>query len=99
MRSLSTIVVQMVLVHALALHQDLPSHTPKIALDLKDYIQPVFESLCEEKLLEKCLLGATQNRNESFNNLLWARAPKTEYVTRSTVEIATGQAVLVFNSG
>ncbi len=70
-----------------------------IAADLKEYIEPVFQSLSEETLLQKCLLGATQNRNESFNSFVWARAPKTEYVTRPTVEIATSQAVLVFNSG
>ena len=50
-------------------------------------------------MLEKCLLGATQNRNESFNSLIWTRAPKTEYATRSTIEVAVIQAVLVFNSG
>ena len=41
---------------------------------------------------------ATQNRNESFNNLIWARAPKTEFVSRPTIEVAVSQAVLVSNS-
>jgi len=59
----------------------------------------VFAALCTPELLEKCLLGATQNRNESFNNLVWARAPKTEFVTRPTVDIAVSQAVIIFNSG
>ena len=27
--------------------------------------------------MKKCLLGATQNCNESFNSLVWLRAPKT----------------------
>ena len=62
-------------------------------------MKPVFEGLCDQNLLEKCLLGATQNRNESLNSLIWARAPKTEYATRSTIEVAVSQAVLVFNSG
>ena len=44
------------------------------------------------------MLGATQNRNESFNALVWARAPKTEYCGLDTIQ-ATGQAVIVFNSG
>ena len=62
-------------------------------------MKPVFEELCDQNLLEKCLLGATQNRNESFNSLIWARAPKTEYATLSTIEVAVSQAVLVFNTG
>lgn len=84
---------------ALALNQDTPPHTPKIPTDFVLHVKQVFQDLCSEKLLQKCLLGATQNRNESFNNLVWARAPKTEYVTRASVTIAVSQAVLVFNSG
>ena len=84
---------------ALALDHNVPAHTPKIPSDFENYVKPIFEDLCREELLEKCLLGATQNRNESFNSLIWARAPKTEYATRPTIEIAVSQAVLVFNSG
>ena len=83
---------------ALALNQDIALHTPTIPLDYADYVKPVFEKLCDQNLLEKCLLGATQNRNKSFNSLIWACAPKTEYTTRSTIEVAVSQAVLVFNS-
>ncbi len=42
---------------------------------------------------------ATQNRSECFNSLAWARAPKTEYISRPTIDIAVSHAVLVFNSG
>jgi len=44
-------------------------------------------------------MGATQNRNESFNSLIWARAPKTEFVGKATVDLAVSQAVVTFNSG
>ena len=84
---------------ALALHQALPSHVPAIPADLQQYIKPVFDDLCKEGLLEKCLLGATQNQNECFNSLVWARAPKIEYVGRPTIEITVSHSVLVFNSG
>jgi len=85
---------------ALALNQgEIPPHTPKIPAGFEKYLKPIFEDLCEEELLRKCLLGATQNRNESFNKLVWARAPKTEFVGRATIEIATSHAVIVFNSG
>lgn len=73
---------------ALALDHNVPAHTPKIPSDFENYVKPIFEDLCREELLEKCLLGATQNRNENFNSLIWARAPKTEYATRPTIEIA-----------
>ena len=85
---------------ALALnHGGMPPHTPKIPADFEKYLKPTFDDLCKEELLQKCLLGATQNRNESFNKLVWARAPKTEFVGKATIEIATSHAVLVFNSG
>ena len=84
---------------ALALLQDVPPHSPTIPADLQQYVKPVFEELCKEELLKKCLLGATQNRNEYFNSLVWVRAPKTEYVTKSTIQIVVSHAVLMFNSG
>lgn len=84
---------------ALATHRDAPRHTPTIPASFEPYLKPVFEVLCGEELLEKCLLGATQNQNESFNKLIWARAPKTEYATKATVEVATCLAVAAFNSG
>ncbi len=77
-----------------ALNQGIAPYTPTIPLGYADYVKPVFEGLCDQNLLETCLLGTTQNRNESFNSLIWARAPKTEYATRSTFEVAVSQAVL-----
>lgn len=84
---------------ALALHQDVPLHYTTIPPDFEEYVKPIFTDPCNEELLEKCLLGATQNRNESFNNLIWAWAPKTEFCTKATIEIATSHATIVFNSG
>ena len=64
--------------------------------DFVQYVEPQWRPLCKPELLKKCQLGATQNANESFNNLVWARAPKTEYVNLETVQ---SQATIVFNSG
>ena len=64
-----------------------PHHTPKIPLDLAEYVKPVFTRLSDHALLEKCLLGATQNQNESFNNLV---CPKTEFCS---VQIAVNFAI------
>ena len=49
--------------------------------------------------MERCVLGATQNQNESFNALIWGRCPKTEFHSTVVVEIATHLAVITFNSG
>jgi len=84
---------------ALLQFDDLPSHTPLLPADLLQFILPTFKVLSKDELLEKCLLGATQNRNESFNNLVWSYSPKTEFVSLDSMKIAVGQAVIVFNSG
>ena len=73
--------------------------TNRIPEDLAGYVKPIFNDLCDRKLLERCVLGATQNRNESINVMIWARAPKTEYVCLATIEFAASNAVMVFNSG
>ena len=73
---------------AIALSEQPPHHTHKIPLDLAEYVKPVFTRLSDHALLEKCLLGATQNQNESFNNLVWGRCPKTEFCSPTTVQIA-----------
>ncbi len=46
-----------------------PSHT-LIPVDYRQAVEKVFEDLCDKSLLSRCLLGATQNRNESFNSLI-----------------------------
>ena len=84
---------------ALAAGEDAPSHHTTIPEWFIPFVKPVFEDLCKKELLEKCLLGATQNRNESFNALVWARSPKTEFSSVPTVQIATSLACIVFNSG
>ena len=84
---------------AVALQQDVPPHSPRIPADFEPFIKPVFENLCNEQLLEKCLKGATHNQNESFNSLIWVRSPKTEYSSLATTQIAVSHAILVFNSG
>ena len=49
--------------------------------------------------MERCVLGATQNLNESFNSTIWQHCPKTrEFCSATTVEIAVNLAVISFNS-
>ena len=40
--------------------------------------QKVFERLFHPTLMESCVLGETQNLNESFNNTIWQHCSKTE---------------------
>ena len=84
---------------ALANNEEPPKQTPKLPIDLSPFIKPVFTELSKLELLEKCVLGATQNQNESFNNIVWSRCPKTGFCSCETVEIAVYLAAITFNHG
>jgi hypothetical protein len=84
---------------ALAAGEDPPCTHTLIPAAYHVPVKKVFEDLCDESLLSRCLLGATQNRNESFNALIWARCSKTDFSGTSSIHIATSLAVLVFNGG
>ena len=43
---------------------ELPSYNPLLPADLLPFLLPIFTALSKRELLEECLLGATQNRNE-----------------------------------
>ena len=60
-------------------------------------LKEVWEDLCDEQFLSRCLLGATQNQNESCNRLIWDRSTKTEFTSRATADSAVSQSILVFN--
>ena len=74
-------------------------HKPLIPRDLAKYVRPVYMRLANRDLLERCTLGATQNQNESFNNVIWLRASKTQFLGLPTVELAASIGVLDFNEG
>ena len=52
--------------------------TPLIHPDIVPPLKKVFERLFHPTLMESCVLGATQNLNESFNSTIWQHCPKTE---------------------
>ena len=60
-------------------HLDPDDPTRLIPLRLAEYVKPIFKRLCCRKLLARCILGATQNQNESFNNLVWLRCSKVDF--------------------
>ncbi|XP_033099991.1 uncharacterized protein LOC117103531 [Anneissia japonica] len=63
------------------------------------YMKRVYERLSDIKLLQRCLPGLTQNQNESFNSLIWARCPKERSFGPKFVNRAVYSAILHWNIG
>jgi hypothetical protein len=74
-------------------------HTKSLPMAVMLEIEPIYEDLTQQKLLERCLHGRTQNPNESFNNCIWRRIPKTDFVSLKTMELGVRDAVICFNEG
>jgi hypothetical protein len=72
------------------------SRLPKFVCDA---IQPVFDRLSSDELLEKCLHGGDQNANESLHSGIWQIVPKITFVGRTHLEYGVSLAVLLFNEG
>lgn len=66
---------------------------------IMDVIKPLFNALSKPNLLNRCLGAYTQNTNESLNSLIWSFCPKTSGSGRVIGEIATYEAVIIFNEG
>ena len=64
-----------------------------------DLLKPIFLDLSDEKLLARCVQGATQNPNESINSLVWVRCPKHKFNGAGPVKFAAASAVLASNGG
>lgn len=73
--------------------------SPGLPASIVNIIKPTYMSLCDQTLLEKCLHGMTQNRNESLNNVIWTILPKETFVGLQTLLLGAHIAVLLFNSG
>ena len=71
----------------------------ELPIDVRKAILPIYNNLCKEEMLKKCLHGKTQNANESFNGTIWNRIPKATYVGLSTLCSGVYDAVSHFNYG
>ena len=69
---------------------------PEVFLEL---LRPTFMALSETKLLEQCVLGSTQNRNECINSLVGVRRPKHKHQGAKVISCEVASAVLHFHSG
>ena len=56
-------------------------------------------TLSETKLLERCVRGATQNRNECINSMVWVSCPKHKHHGAKVIHCAVASAVCHFHSG
>lgn len=63
------------------------------------HVKVEYMKLTDEKELAKCMHGKTQNANESFNSLIWERAPKSRYCGLSKLKLCVYDAVSHFNYG
>ena len=71
------------------------------------YLDPIFlplltniyRRLSSPTLLRRWLGNYTQHQNESFNSLVWVRAPKHEFHSKARLQLGVIGAVLTFNGG
>ena len=60
---------------------------------------PIYARLGSQSLLQKCVMGYTQNANESLHSTVWKFCPKELFMGKTGVETAYSLAVCVFNDG
>ena len=56
-------------------------------------------ALSDNKLLERCMHGKTQNNNECLNSVVWKRCPKDIFVGFHTLQMGVCSAIIGFNDG
>lgn len=75
------------------------THKKTMPAEVWALIKPIFISLSEDSLLERCLGGFTQNSNECLNSKIWKLAPKKTFSGFQTVRAAVALATISFNEG
>ncbi|GFV61963.1 uncharacterized protein TNCV_4107671 [Trichonephila clavipes] len=84
---------------AKALAKIFTAKAPGLPQNILNIVKPHYFKQCDQKLLEKCLHGLTQNVNESFNGVLWNIVPKENFVELQCLKFGAYIAVLQFNEG
>ena len=62
-------------------------------------LKPIFDRLSKDELLDRCLMGLTQNQNESINSILWSKCPKRKFCGRHKLVLGAAETVCHFNTG
>ena len=70
-----------------------------LPVDVGKSILPIYQSLCNSEMSEKCLHGKTQNANESFNRMIWNRVPKATHVRLDALFVSVYHAIAHINNG
>ena len=77
-----------------------PSYAPKkIQPEVLDLMEPVFERLSDEDLLERLQRGDAQNSNDALHSLIWRRCPKGVFASLEIIRFSTSLAVIQRNVG
>ena len=88
---------------AMANNSTPPSHTGRsssfISEHVAKHVRDIYERLTTDALLSRCMMGLTQNPNESLHSCIWARCPKHIFVGKERIAIAVALAISEFNQG
>ncbi|GBO10152.1 hypothetical protein AVEN_252949-1 [Araneus ventricosus] len=74
-------------------------HKNNLPVAVVEAMRSVFKDLSYPDLLKKCVHGNTQNPNESVNNVIWSRVPKSTFVQIEVLSLSVYDAVCSFNEG
>ena len=69
----------------------------KLPPSFLQHMIPLYTRLSHPDLLRRCVLGLTQNQNESFNATIWKRCPKEKNFGVKSVNNAVASATLTWN--
>lgn len=67
--------------------------------DERNLVLNVYKDLTSSTLLEKCLMGRTQNPNETFHSKVWRKISKSKFYDLFTVVYAVAQTIVEHNIG
>ena len=67
-------------------------HTP-INVTVLQKILPVYQRMASTSLLERCLLGRTQNSNECLHSKIWSKCPNEIWVSKRKLDIAAAETI------
>ncbi|XP_070175731.1 uncharacterized protein [Littorina saxatilis] len=74
-------------------------HTPLNFKKLNPHLEPVYQRLTEDQLLQRCVSGKTQNSNECLHSSVWVRCPKDKFACKNRVRFAVVTGAREFNFG
>lgn len=64
-----------------------------------NHIAATYQRLTDNKLLERCLRGQSQNANESLHSCIWRRCDKSRSASKRIIDAAVADGVSEYNFG